>query len=223
MSRRLRVVLADADAATRAAVRAALDGGTCEVVAEAADAAGTLAAVLEHRPDVCLLDIHLPGNGLATIASVTRWAPETATVVLTASPEDDDVLAALRAGAAGCLLESMDLRRLAPALHGVHAGESVIPRTLMTGVLARIRTAPANRTTPQAGTATARLTEREAEVLELLAAGLSTEEIAQRLFVAKVTVRTHIRAVLKKLRVPDRQAAVRLTRGEREPSAGAEC
>jgi two-component system, NarL family, nitrate/nitrite response regulator NarL len=134
--------------------------------------------------------------------------------MLTATREDEHLFAALRAGASGYLLKNMDADRLCPAMHGVLAGDAVLPRQLVLKMVAQFRSGPRRRfVLPERETA-AQLTEREAEVLELMASGLSTEEIAARMFVAAVTVRTHIRAILRKLRVPDREAAIRLSRGE---------
>jgi DNA-binding NarL/FixJ family response regulator len=107
----------------------------------------------------------------------------------------------------------MDPDRMVPALHGVLAGEAVLPRWLVMKVVDQFRSTPRRRIALPNRSAAAELTEREAEILGLMSDGLSTQEIADRLFLAPVTVRTHIAAVLKKLRVPDRQAAIRLARG----------
>jgi two-component system nitrate/nitrite response regulator NarL len=213
----LRVVVADDHAPTRAGVSEALQAQSCEVVAAVGTAKAAIDAAREHRPDACLLDIHMPGNGISAAAEITHTLPGTAVVMLTASRDDEDLFAALRAGASGYLLKDMDPDRLGAALRGVLAGEAALPRWLVQKVLEELRTTPRRRITLTSRTATARLTEREAEVLDLMGAGLTTDEIAQRLFVARVTVRTHISAILKKLRVPDRAAAVRLARGQRYP------
>jgi two-component system nitrate/nitrite response regulator NarL len=209
----LRVVVADDHPPTRAAVRDALEKRSCHVVAEAATAADALAAAREHRPDVCLLDINMPGSGITAAAEITHTVPGVAVVMLTASRDDEDLFAALRAGAAGYLLKDMDPARLAPALRGVLAGEAALPRWLVLKVVDQFRAAPRRRISLPGRKPAAQLTEREAEVLALMADGLSTEDIAGRLFVAQVTVRTHIAAILRKLRVPDRKAAIGLTRG----------
>ena len=212
----LRVVIADDHPPTRHGVRVALERAACEVVAEAATAAEAVSAAREHRPDVCLLDINMPGSGIAAAAEITHSLPDVAIVMLTASRDDEDLFAALRAGASGYLLKDMDPARLAPALRGVLAGEAVLPRWLVLKVVEQFRATPRRRITLPNSRA-AELTEREAEVLNLMAGGLSTEEIAGRLFLAQVTVRTHIAAILKKLRVPDRKAAIRLARGTARP------
>ena len=205
----LRVVVADDHPPTRAGVRSALEEDGCLVVAEVSDAPHAVEAAVEHEPDVCILDIRMPGSGIAAAAEIVRRLPQTAVVMLTASRDDDDLFEALRAGASGYLLKDMDPDRLASALRGVLSGEAALPRGLMLKVMQEFRSKPARgglRTKPSL----ARLTSRENEVLDLLAEGLSTEEIAGRLFVGQVTVRTHVSSILRKLRVSDRDAAVRL-------------
>ncbi len=207
-------MIADDHPPTRAGVQQALELDGCTVVAAVADARKAIDAVDEHRPDVCLLDIHMPGNGIAAAREISRRHPDIAVVMLTASRDDDDLFEALRAGASGYLLKDMDPDRLGAALRGVMAGEAALPRTLVVKVMAEFRTRPKRRLGLVGQAPAARLTSREAEVLDLLAVGLSTEDIAARLFVGKVTVRTHVANILKKLRVPDREAAVRLARGD---------
>jgi DNA-binding NarL/FixJ family response regulator len=218
---RLDVVVAHHSAATRAAYRAAVEADSWRVVAEAADAARAVAAVREHRPRVCLLDAHLPGSGAAATAEIARTLSSTAVVVVTASRHEADLRAALAAGASGYLLDDGRPERLGPALRGVVAGEAVLPHWLVARMVARSG-APAgadgrlgSRSHPVWG----ELTDREREVLDLMAAGLSTDAMAARLFVAPVTVRTHIRAVLRKLNAPDRATAVRVSRGGSSASA----
>ena len=210
----IRVLLADDHLPTRQSVREALEEQGCIVVAEADSALGAVLSAVEHQPDVCLLDIHMPGNGIVAAADITRTVPDTAVVMLTASGDDEDLFAALKAGASGYLLKDMDPARFGVALRAVLAGEAVLPRWLVHKVIEEFRSQPRNRLSLRRRSVLAKLTEREAEVLDLMAAGLSTEQIATRLFVAQVTVRTHIRGILKKLRVPDRESAIRLSRGE---------
>jgi two-component system nitrate/nitrite response regulator NarL len=213
----LRVLVADDHAPTRAGVRAALEAGACEVVAEVPDAASAVAAARQHRPDVCLLDVHMPGGGILAAAEITADLPGATVVMLTASREDDDLFSALRAGAAGYLLKDTDPARLEAALRSVLAGDTVLPRWLMTRVMDQFRAQPRSRLSLRKRTVLGRLTDREAEVLDLMALGLTTDEIGARLFVAPVTVRTHVRAILRKLRVADRDAAIQLARGETAP------
>jgi two-component system nitrate/nitrite response regulator NarL len=216
MSDVLRVLLADDHAPTREIVREALEGQDCDVVADVESAYAAVAAAVRLRPDVCLLDIHMPGSGIVAAAEITHSVSPSCVVMLTASEEDRDLFAALRAGAAGYLVKGMDPARIGPALRSVMAGESVLPRWLMRQVAEEFKPAPRRRFTLQGRTSQVQLTEREAEILELMGEGLSTEEIAGRLFVAQVTVRSHVGAVLKKLQVPDREAAVQLAREQSE-------
>ncbi len=210
VSEQLRVVVADDHAPTRAGVRQALEADGWQVVAEVADAPKAVAAALEHRPDVCLLDIHMPGGGIRAAQQISARSAGTAVVMLTASRDDEDLFEALRAGARGYLLKDMDPDRLGPALRGVVAGEAALPRSLAAKVLGAFATTPSRGLLRRPKPATARLTSREVEVLDLMARGRSTEEIAGDLFIGQVTVRTHVSNVLKKLGAKDREAAVRI-------------
>lgn len=206
----LRVVVADDHAPTRAAVREALESDGLVVVADVADAPAAVEAARRLSPDVCLLDIHMPGSGIVAAAEITHADRPVPVVMLTASADDEDVFDALRAGASGYLSKTTDVDRLGAALRGVLAGEAVLPGWLVQRMVAQLDGASGGRSLGRRRAEPARLTPREAEILELMREGLSTEEIGRRLFVAPVTVRTHIAAVLKKLQVPDREAAVRL-------------
>jgi DNA-binding NarL/FixJ family response regulator len=210
MERPIRLLIADDHPPTRAGVRAALDGEGFEVCAEVGDAPAAVEAARAERPDVCLLDIHMPGNGIAAAARITQAVPETAVVMLTVSRNDDDLFDALRVGAIGYLLKDMEADRLAQALRDVLAGEAVLSRGLLARVMEEFRSRGRHVRLPLSGRRSAQLTSREWETLDLLRQGLTTKQIADRLFVAPVTVRTHIAAVLRKLRVPDREAAIRL-------------
>jgi DNA-binding NarL/FixJ family response regulator len=207
------VVIADDHVPTRATIRRALEEGGCRVLGEAGSASDVLALALEHRPDVALLDIHMPGSGIRAAHEISRALPETAIVMLTQSQADDDLFDSLRAGAAGYLLKGTDPARLTETLRGVLAGEAAMPRTLVARILDEFR-APANRRFRRASPAAAKLSAREWEVMELLGEGLSTDEVAGRLFVSPTTVRVHVSTVLKKLRVQDRESAFRLLRGD---------
>jgi DNA-binding NarL/FixJ family response regulator len=209
----LRVVIADDHHPTRKMLRQTLERTGIVVCADARDASGAVAAVAEHRPDVVLLDIHMPGNGIEAAWEISEQAPETAVVMLTVSRDDEDLFGALQAGAVGYLLKGIDPDRLPTVLDGVLAGEVSLPRSLASRLVEEFRARGQRRYRPRSRNGSGeRLTDREWEVLELLRAGASTAEIADQLFVSKVTVRTHVSAILRKLRVPDRAAAVRLMR-----------
>ena len=214
MSGALRVVIADDHPPVRAGVRAALEADGIEVLADVGDAPRAVAAAAELRPDVCLLDIHMPGSGLEAARQITRLDPAPAVVMLTASRDDEDLFEALRAGASGYLLKDLDPDRLGGALRGVLSGEAALPPSLVMKVMAEFAAQPKRRLGLRSQPAMAKLTNREAEVLDAMAAGLSTEEIAGKLFIGQVTVRTHVSNVLKKLKVADRDAAVRVARGD---------
>lgn len=204
------MILADDHAPTRTGVKAALERAGFEVVAEASTADGAVEAVESTKPDVALLDIHMPGNGISAAAQIAHDVPETAVVMLTVSRDDSDLFDALRAGALGYLLKDTDPERLPHALHGVLAGEAALPRALVARVIDEFRERGRRRRLPLAKQRGVELTSREWEVLELMREDLTTAEIAERLFITQVTVRSHIAAVLKKLRVPDRKAALKL-------------
>jgi two-component system nitrate/nitrite response regulator NarL len=212
---RLTVLVADDHAPTRAGVRDALADDCFTVVAEAAGADAAVELALRERPDVCLLDVHMPGSGIAAAARITENLPESAVVMLTVSRDDEDLFAALRAGAAGYLLKDMDPARLAPALRGVVAGEAAVPRTLVARVVEEFRSSERRPSLPLVRRRGARLTPRESEVIELLRERLTTAEIAHRLGLSAVTVRRHISSILAKLQVPDRRAMHRLLEGDR--------
>ena len=204
--------MADDHPPLRASVRRALEEHGFEVCFEAANAADSVAAAERERPDVCVLDVQMPGNGIAAAAQIAARLPETAIVMLTVSDSDEDLFAALRAGAQGYLLKDMDPGRLPLALEGVLAGEAALPRALVARVLDEFRTRRRRRRLLLPGGRGCTLTDREWETLELLAEGLSTAEVAERLLVAPVTVRRHAAAIVKKLNAGDRRSLLQLVR-----------
>lgn len=207
----VRVLIADDHPPTRAGVRRVLESEGFEVCAEESTGAAAVEAALRERPDVCLLDIRMPdGGGVAAAAAICRRLPETNIVMLTVSRDDADLFDALRAGAQGYLLKDIERTRLPTALRSVLAGEAQLPPALVARVLEEFRDRQEHRRALLRERPAVQLRRREWEVLELLRDGLTTPEIAQRLFVAEVTVRSHVSAILRKLRVPDRAAAVRL-------------
>ena len=207
----VRVLIADDHAPTRVDIRQALDGDVRFVVcAVTADASGAVQAALRERPDLCLLDVRMPGGGLSAAWEIGARLPRTKIVMLTVSGEDADLFAALRAGAEGYLLKTMSLARLPDALDGVCSGEAAIPPTLVTRLLTRFRAREPRWRKPLERGAAEHLTSREWEVLELLAQGRSTAEIATGLVITTSAVRAHIAAIVRKLRVPGRAAAIEL-------------
>jgi DNA-binding NarL/FixJ family response regulator len=160
-----------------------------------------------------LLDIHMPGNGIQAAQQISRDLPQIALVMLTQSKEDDDLFDSLRAGASGYLLKDTDPAELPGALRGVLAGEAAMSPNLVTRILEEFR-GPTRRRFGRKSSAAAKLSAREWEVMEMLSQGHSTDEVSNRLFVSPTTVRVHMSAVLRKLRVKDRESAFRLLREE---------
>jgi DNA-binding NarL/FixJ family response regulator len=190
-----------------------LEQGGFRVVGEAEDAAGAVEACVRERPDVALLDVYMPGNGIRAAAEITEVVPSTAVVMLTISQDDQDLFDALRAGAAGFLSKDTDPTRLAPALRGVLAGEAALPRKLTMKLIDAFRERARRRSAPILEERGIALTDREWEVLEGLAEGEATGRIADRLGISPVTVRRHLSSVMTKLGVDDREAALRLLQG----------
>ena len=210
MTGEIRVLIADDHPRMRAIVRDALEhAGGFSVCAEAADADQAVEGAIAESPDVCLVDINMPGGGIAAVSRIVAAQPGASVLMLTVSRQDSDLFYALRAGASGYLLKDNDELVIADSIRRVLAGEATLPGTLVARLVEEFRDREARRV-PIANGQAARLTGREWDVLELLREGLSTAEMAQRLFVSPTTVRTHIAALLRKLRVPDRDAAVRL-------------
>jgi DNA-binding NarL/FixJ family response regulator len=209
----LRIVLADDHETARLGVRLALQDGGFHVVAEAVDARGAVEAALEHRPDLCVLDVYMPGGGIAAAAELAEALPEMPIVMLTVSNTNEDLFEALRAGACGYLLKDTDPQRLPYALRAVLDGEAPLPRVLTAKLISEFRRRGSERRMPSAEGGLVTLSERESEVLDLLRTELSTKQIAHRLGISPVTVRRHISELLRKLQVTDRDAALQLTIG----------
>jgi DNA-binding NarL/FixJ family response regulator len=198
----------------RSGVRQSLVEAGFDVVGEASDAPSAVSLAERERPDLCLLDVHMPGSGIRAASEIVERLPDTAVVMLTVSRNDEDLFDSLRAGAAGYLLKDTDPERLPHALRGVLNGEAAVPRALVARVIDEFRTRGRRRRVPLPGQRGVELSSREWEVLDLLSEGCTTAEIARRLFVSPVTVRRHVSAVLRKLDVPDRAAAVDLLERE---------
>lgn len=205
----IRVLIADDHAPTRDDVRRALREGGLVVCAEAADAAHAVQQALETKPDICLLDLRMPGGGVAAAWEIAARLPTTKVVMLTVSAEDADLFGALRAGAVGYLVKDLDFRLLPRALSDVVDGKAAIPGELVTRMVKQFHTnEPRFRTTAVETDLGPRLTSREWDVLAGLAEGLSTRDIARRLQLKPSGVRAHISAVVQKLGVENRQGAI---------------
>jgi DNA-binding NarL/FixJ family response regulator len=203
------VVIADDHDQIRAQTRAIVEGGGFVVVAEASDATAAVVAVQRHRPDVCLLDIRMPGGGIEAAKEIAVRAPETAVVMVTVARGDQELFDALRAGARGYLLKGTDPATMVAALRAVLDGEPALSPGVAMRILDQFRN-DRSRRVHVPGQGDVELSPREAEVLGFLREGLTTAQIAGRMHVAPVTVRTHIASLLRKLRVRDRGEAVRI-------------
>jgi DNA-binding NarL/FixJ family response regulator len=205
----VRVLIADDHPSTRAGVRESLENAQFEVVGEAEDAESAIKLAIEHEPDICVLDVHMPGGGITAAQEITSRLPRTAVVMLTVSNDDEDLFAAIRAGASGYLLKDMDPDRLAEALKGIVSGEAAVPRALVARLVEEFRGA-GKRRIALSDARTVEFTDREWDVLVRLRDGLTTTQIAEQLFVSPVTVRRHLSTAFKKMRVSDRKAALEI-------------
>ena len=205
----IRVLLADDQALVRAGFRALLDAQEdVEVVAEAADGEDAVRLALEHRPDVVLMDIRMPGtDGLAATKAIAtdERLDGVRVVILTTFGLDEYVFEAIRSGAAGFLLKDTEPAELIQAVRVVAAGEALlspaVTRRLIEEFAARTRDTPSRADLEP-------LTDREREVMALVGAGLSNEEIAARLFVSPATAKTHVSRAMVKLGARDRAQLV---------------
>ncbi|MGY5886020.1 response regulator [Modestobacter lacusdianchii] len=204
----IRVVLVDDQAMVRTGLRMVLAAEPdVEVVGEAADGAEGVRVVTALRPDVVLLDVRMPGvDGLEAARRIVAAGLPTRVVVLTTFDEDEYVSAALRAGVSGFLLKVAPPEDLVAAVRTVADGGGLLDPAVTLRVIESFATAPAPD--PVRAAALAQLTERETDVLALVAAGLSNTEIAGRLYLGEATVKTHVSRVLLKLGLRDRVQAV---------------
>jgi DNA-binding NarL/FixJ family response regulator len=202
---RLRVVIADDQPMMRAGFKAVLEAtGSIEVVAEASTGKEAVAAAEAHRPDVVLMDIRMPGmDGI----EATRRLPRQRVLILTTFGLDEYIIEALRAGASGFLLKDAPTREVVEAVRAVAAGDAVLAPAVTRQLLDQVgRRLPAAVSRTPDGLA--ELTDREQEVLRMLAVGMSNGEIANALVVSEPTVKTHVSNLLGKLGLRDRVQAV---------------
>jgi DNA-binding NarL/FixJ family response regulator len=194
----IRVLVADRHAPTRMGERMALEAAGFDLVADCASGEAAVAAARRHRPDVCLVDAALAGDGFAAAVAITSLASAPKVVIVAEAPTPQDVLDALDAGAAGYLTKELPAERLAQHVRDADAGELVLSPQLLRSLIQHLRT-------PEAGG----LTFREREVMRLLRIGLSTKQVAQRLGVTSSTVRRHVSAAVRKLGAASRSDALR--------------
>jgi DNA-binding NarL/FixJ family response regulator len=203
-----RILVVDDHPLTRDALGSLLAQGGFDVVGEAGDGIEALELAAALQPDLVLLDLSMPGlDGLGALPRLRAAAPGCEVVVLTASGTEENLLAAIRGGAAGYLLKSEPPERIVAFLRGVANGEAALSGEVARRLLDQIRTGGhlGGGVPDQIGHA---LSAREVEVLLLLDEHLSTDDIAKRLFISEHTVRSHVKSVLRKLGVSSRREAL---------------
>ena len=203
-----RVVIADDQDLVRTGFRLILNEAGIPVVAEAADGAEAVSAVLRHRPDVVLMDIRMPEmDGLEATRRIvaTHSVSQCRIIILTTFDLDQYVYAALAAGASGFLLKHVSPEYLVSAVRLVRSGDALLAPSITRRLVERFAPEPSG---PSVHADLSALTPRELEVLRLLARGLSNSELARHLTVSEATVKTHVGRILAKLNVRDRVQAV---------------
>jgi DNA-binding NarL/FixJ family response regulator len=205
----VRVVLGDPDVfAQRAISRVLTQDGRFDVCATARDAAETVAAAVAAVPDICILEVAMPGGGLAAAWEITARLPDTHVVMFTSREGHEELMEALELGVSGYLLKGAVLTWLPNALMDVYRGTFAMPRRLTGKVIQQLRTSEPRRRSIVG--AKSRLTSREWEVLNLIASGLSTRQVAEQLTLSATAIRVHIAAVVRKLGVESRTEAIEL-------------
>jgi DNA-binding NarL/FixJ family response regulator len=205
----VRVVLVDDHRLFRAGVRAELGDGI-EVVGEAHDVESGIAVVLKTRPDVVLLDVHLPGGGgVEVLAAVSAMAPEIRFLAVSVSDAADDVIGTVRAGARGYVTKTITGDDLADAVRRVADGDAVFSPRLAGFVLDAFAATDPPQLDAAFDPELDSLTQREREVLRLIARGYAYKEIAKELFISVKTVETHVSSVLRKLQLSNRHELTR--------------
>jgi NarL family two-component system response regulator LiaR len=201
----IRLVIADDHVLVRQGIRAFLDThADLAIVGEAEDAAGATHVCAQLKPQVALVDLVMPGGGIAATREIREASPDTQVILLTSFDDSRQILAAVQAGALSCLLKDVDADGLAEAIRKAARGEAVLHPRVAGYLLDAIR-----RGTSPGEEPLATLSDREREVLALMAEGLSNQVIGEKLAISEKTVKTHVSNILAKLGVADRtQAAV---------------
>lgn len=211
----LRVIVAEDDAFARRMVKEALQRGGMTVVAEAENGRQAIDLALQHRPDAVLMDVVMPDvDGLSATRHIVSEAPDQVIILVSRGDDEAIGLASLRAGAAGYLSKDLDVDALPRTVAGAVNGEAAISRRLVMRLVERLRGVTGRSYTPQP--AHRRLTPREWDVIDLLAEGESTDQIADSLCLSVETVRSHIKHIFRKLDARSRSEAVAAAQRIRE-------
>jgi DNA-binding NarL/FixJ family response regulator len=208
VTRRAHVLIAADRLPTRVGLRLALEPeARCTEVADAQTAVDT---AVRERPDVCLLELDPSTRSLRVATEISSRVPTAAVILLTSRLDEEEFMAAIRAGASGYLPQSLDPARLPHVVRGALRGEAAVPRRFVSRLLDELKTRERRRSVVLAGKGRVALTAREWEVVDLLLRASSTSEIADELGVAPVTVRRHLGSVERKLGVATRAEVVEL-------------
>src|SRR5437868_12054386 len=203
-----RVLIAADHLATRTGLRLAL--GEAADCSEADDAATAIATAIRDQPDVCVVDFDPPGRAIRAVAEITSKVPGSSVVVMTRRIDEEEFIAAVRAGAIGYLPEGVDPARLPYVIRSLMRGEADVPRALVPRLIDELRGREGRRHLDLYERKRVELTGREWEVVDLLRKGMSTRSIADLLGISAVTVRRHVSAVHGKLGVNSRPELLRL-------------
>jgi DNA-binding NarL/FixJ family response regulator len=205
-----RMLIVDDHPLTRDGLAALLAGNGFEIVGEAGSGLEAIERARELQPDVILLDLSMPDlDGLSALPLLRTSAPDCEVVVLTASGDEENLLAAIRGGAAGYLLKTEPPERLVDFLHSAARGEAALSGAVARRLLDQVRNGKATDAGVPESVAR-KLSARELEVLLLLDDHLGTDQIAKRLFISEHTVRSHVKSLLRKLNVSSRREALEL-------------
>ncbi|MGD8455011.1 MAG: response regulator transcription factor [Anaerolineales bacterium] len=210
MSEKIRVLIADDQKLVREGLRVLLDlFPDIHVVGEAANGVKVLERVRQMEPDVVLMDVQMPEmDGVAATRQVREKHPDVQVIILTTFDDDEYVFEGLRGGAAGYLLKDVHSEQLAEAIRAAARGEAFIHPSVTRKVVAELTRLTERERVRREQPLAEPLSQREIEVLALMAEGLSNQEIADRLYVAPGTVKNHVSSILSKLNARDRTQAV---------------
>ena len=205
----IRVLVVDDHALFRRGLQMVLEQEPdIEVVGEAGDGTEAVAQAVDTLPDIVLMDVRMPKRGgIDACTAIHEVVPSTKIIMLTISDEEADLYDAIKAGAMGYLLKEISIEEVASAIRAVHGGQSLISPSMASKLLTEFASV-IKRTDDRQQVPTPRLTDREMEVLKLVAKGLNNRDIAKQLFISENTVKNHIRNILEKLQLHSRMEAV---------------